>query len=621
MSQYCRRAFLTMATIALLSPAGLGAQPAPSIPPLQLTYLGAAGWEIRDGSVTVLVDPYISRLKYGGGGHPDDGRPAFARTDVAWSDTVLIDRIITDADFILVHHGHFDHLGDVPYIARKTGARVIGTETTMTILRAYGVPDEQLYAVRGGEDYQFDRFSVRVVPGLHSALGEKHYHDSRRWDAESGLEAPLRIDQFIEGGSLSFLARFEGRTVLTMGSMNFIEREFEGLDPDVLLAGINGSRLGLYNYDERLLRVTDYPPVVIPTHWDNFRLPYGFSQRANYERNIAPFIDVAAKVSPETRVISPTHLEPILLHDADVGAVEGSRRFDRQLALEDEAVTSANVSIGDVNADGHQDIFLVKGRHWPLEDLILLGDGGGSFEPAYPVGSTADRSYSGVLVDMDRDGDLDIVVSNDEPDPKLVHLNDGHGRFEVGSTFGRPDWSTRHVEVADLNGDALPDVVLANRSGGESGWSYICFGVEGGRFAEECVGFALGSSTTITAADFNDDGALDLVVPHRDGGQSFVYLNDGRGNFEDRRPFGPPDAAIRSAVAADLDEDGTLDLVVIDERTGPAILRGRADGTFAAADRPGPGRPAGRHRGVCRIAAGRLLQRWPPGSDAGAFRR
>lgn len=281
--------------------------------PMTLTYLGAAGWIIDDGTVTVLIDPWVSRLKYGGGGHPDDTRPDFARTDLAWSDTVAIDSIIPAADYILIHHGHFDHLGDVPYIARKTGAKVIGTETVMSILAAYDIPDEQLYPVQGGEDYQFESFSVRVVPAIHSALNEKHYMDTRRWSERSGLVAPLRINQFIEGGSLSFLARFDGRTVLTMGSMNFIEREYEGLQPDVLLAGINGSRLGLYRYDERLLRVTDDPEVVIPTHWDNFRLPYGFSQEANRERNLVPFIATAAELAPESRVILPVHLEPIVL--------------------------------------------------------------------------------------------------------------------------------------------------------------------------------------------------------------------------------------------------------------------------------------------------------------------
>jgi L-ascorbate metabolism protein UlaG (beta-lactamase superfamily) len=280
-------------------------------PPLELKYFGAAGWEITDGNVVVLIDPWLSRLKYAGPGHPDDDRPNYERTDIAVADTALIDDHITRADFILVHHGHFDHLGDVPYIALKTGAKVIGTETTIMILRAYGVPNDQLYAVAGGEDYQFDGFSVRVLPGIHSALGEKHYHDSRRYDRDTRLEAPLRIEQFIEGGSLQFLARFDRHEVLTMGSMNFVERELEGITPDILLAGINGSRLGLYKYDERLLRVTNNPPVIIPTHWDNFMLPYGFSQQANFDRNLAPFIETVAELSPGTRVIPPMHLETI----------------------------------------------------------------------------------------------------------------------------------------------------------------------------------------------------------------------------------------------------------------------------------------------------------------------
>jgi L-ascorbate metabolism protein UlaG (beta-lactamase superfamily)/enamine deaminase RidA (YjgF/YER057c/UK114 family) len=279
--------------------------------PLEMTYFGTAGWRISDGEVVVLVDPYISRLKYGGAGHPDDDRPAFARTDLAWSDTTLIDSLITEADFILCTHSHFDHLGDVPYIARKTGAKVVGHETAITILRAYGIPDEQLYTVRGGEDYQFDGFSVRVIPGLHSALNEKYYYDSRRYDDQTELEAPLRIEQFIEGGSLNFLARFQRHTVLAMGSMNFIEREFQGLEPDILLAGINGSRLGLYDFDRRLLTATGFPPVVIPTHWDNFRLPYEFSQQENVERNILPFIEAARAISPGTTVITPVHLELI----------------------------------------------------------------------------------------------------------------------------------------------------------------------------------------------------------------------------------------------------------------------------------------------------------------------
>jgi hypothetical protein len=86
-----------------------------------------------------------------------------------------------------------------------------------------------------------------------------------------------------------------------------------GIHPDILLAGVNGSRLGLYKYDERLLKVTGYPSVVIPTHWDNFQVPYGFSQEANRTRNLVPFTKTVKEVSPNSRVIPPTHLKTIVI--------------------------------------------------------------------------------------------------------------------------------------------------------------------------------------------------------------------------------------------------------------------------------------------------------------------
>jgi L-ascorbate metabolism protein UlaG (beta-lactamase superfamily) len=281
--------------------------------PINLKYLGTAGWKITDGTITVLVDPYISRMKLGTGPgiSPDDNRETVNRDDYFVSDTVGIDSLITEADFILVHHSHFDHLSDVPYIAQKTGAKVIGTETTCNILEAYGIPTDQLYPVKGGEDYQFENFSVRVIPSIHSALNEKHYIDSRTYTEVP--EAPLKVSEFIEGGSLMFLARFENHSVLTMGSMNFVEREMIGLQPDILLAGVNRSQLGLYRYNERLLAVTNYPKVLIPSHWDNFRLPYGFSQQSAVEQKLFPFREDVKKLSPQTSVIIPEHLGTITI--------------------------------------------------------------------------------------------------------------------------------------------------------------------------------------------------------------------------------------------------------------------------------------------------------------------
>lgn len=280
---------------------------------LDLKYLGCAGWEMTDGNTTILVDPYISRIKLGSGPSisPDDTRKGFTRTDYFESDTITINEIIKKVDFILVHHSHFDHLSDVPYIAKKTGAKVIGTETTNNILRAYGISDEQLLTVKGGEDYQFEHFSVKVIPSLHSALRDKQYFDSRTYTDPP--QAPLRIMDFVEGNSLMFMIRFSTHSVLTAGSMNFIEREVQGLNPDIILPGVNFSRLEIYKYTERLMKATNFPKIVIPAHWDNFRVPYGFSQEKALEQKIKPFIAEVKAASPMSKVIIPIHLETITI--------------------------------------------------------------------------------------------------------------------------------------------------------------------------------------------------------------------------------------------------------------------------------------------------------------------
>lgn len=257
--------------------------------------------------------------------------------------------------------------------------------------------------------------------------------------------------------------------------------------------------------------------------------------------------------------------------------------YGRYLLLETTSETSANISFGDVDGDGNLDVLLAKGRHWPLVDRVFLGDGHGRFRATYDLGKASDRSYSGRLADMDGDGSLDVVISNDAPDPKLVYLNDGKGHFRVGSTYGRPEWETRNASVADVNGDGLPDIIVANRS--DKSANYVCLNRGRGRFDADCIPFARYPATTITPADINHDGPIDLVVPHRDGGQSYVYLAGRGGSFSESRrvPFGPRDATIRMAEVADFDGDGLLDIVAIDERTGVSLYFGQRDGNFSSA--------------------------------------
>lgn len=250
------------------------------------------------------------------------------------------------------------------------------------------------------------------------------------------------------------------------------------------------------------------------------------------------------------------------------------RSFERILLLEDKSETSAGVSIGDLNGDGLLDIVLGKGRHWPLHNRVLLNDGKAGFS-ASNLGMAPDRTYSAALADLDGDGDLDIIVSNDEPDRKLLYKNDGQGRFtEVGS-FGGSAWSTRYVTLADLNGDGYPDIVAANRGldprsarlrgpGQALKPSFVCLNDRNGGFP--CEPLPTESATSIVAADFDGDGALDLFIPHRDGGQSILLWNDGKGHFPVSSKVGPETTWVRIGAAGDFDGDGRLDLAIIEER-------------------------------------------------------
>jgi L-ascorbate metabolism protein UlaG (beta-lactamase superfamily) len=283
-----------------------------------LQYLGTAGWEITNGTTTILIDPYLSRINGpappgGGSGHPmaGDTRRAYKWTDIATPDIPAIDAHIQKADFILVTHTHYDHILDVPHIALKTGATVIGTESTENVMRAYGVPEEQLITVRGGEDYQFQGFSLKVIPSIHSPLDHKHYFGSAT--APAGMKAPLTLEQIHpEGGTLAYLIRFPDHQILAFGGNNYIEREIEGLAPDVVLMGAGPSRKEIYDYTGRLMRDLNYPALVLPTHWDNFLLPYDASQARALEA-LQSFVQEIAAVSPKTKVIVPKYFEPIPL--------------------------------------------------------------------------------------------------------------------------------------------------------------------------------------------------------------------------------------------------------------------------------------------------------------------
>src|SRR2546421_11396603 len=234
---------------------------------LRLTWFGTNGWKIQfranDTHRTILVDPFFGRFKTGfftGTFDPETPlQPAAAD---------LIDRHVpTAVDHILIGHGHWDHLADVPAVHRRTGAMVIGSETHWHLMRGFRLPDEELVIVEGGEVIAFDGYTIEVFAGLHSLGATRKYVLPGHLLADP--PEPTMVGDLPEGDTLCYLLTIDdGPSLFIMSSANFVERAFAGIRPDVaLVAGIFRDHIG--RYTDRLTAALGHPPVLLPTHWDN----------------------------------------------------------------------------------------------------------------------------------------------------------------------------------------------------------------------------------------------------------------------------------------------------------------------------------------------------------------
>ena len=289
-----------LGSVGCAKPTPAPSMPAPGPPalPVTLTYLGVAGWEVTDGAHDLLFDPYFSRI--------DVERGAQALSpDLA----AIEQHAPTRADVILVGHSHYDHLLDVPTIARATGASVVGTESTLNVARASGVPERSLVLAHGGETLTFGPFSVRVLRGLHSLTGQSSGTIPR------DVTLPMSADGYAEGGTLQYLVRVEGRTLLFIGTANFVETELEGLRPDVAVVAV-GLREKIRDYSCRLMRTLGQPPLVLTNHFDAFSEPLGPKQMDigdDGRASLARFAEEIHACAPATKVVVPDHLRPIAI--------------------------------------------------------------------------------------------------------------------------------------------------------------------------------------------------------------------------------------------------------------------------------------------------------------------
>ncbi|MEV4056326.1 MBL fold metallo-hydrolase [Amycolatopsis sp. NPDC049688] len=270
---------------------------------MTLRWWGNNGWEIRIGTKTILIDPWLTRFKTG----TYTSAGADPRTPLSVNEALIdgyLDRGFLHADHILVTHGHYDHLTDVPYLARRTGATVLGTETHLSLMAALGAPEDQLAIATGGEDLTFDGYSIRVLRSLHSATGTRARVAFPGTRPLSRCDRPRVISDLLEGGTLAYAVSGGGASVLDFGGSNYIESELAGLRPDVVLLPPGGAKVT--DYVPRLLRILGNPRFVAATHWDDFDLPLGQAHDPNGGLEVLRKAVVAA--SPGSEFVVLDHL-------------------------------------------------------------------------------------------------------------------------------------------------------------------------------------------------------------------------------------------------------------------------------------------------------------------------
>jgi len=117
-----------------------------------LDWFGCATFRLTVGRVVIFLDAYLDRV------------PAAPQVGLRPED-------VERADWIVVGHSHFDHLYGAERIAKRTGARILGSHETVRVMEAQGIPVAQMVAVAGGERVRLsDEIVVDVFPSQHSCV-------------------------------------------------------------------------------------------------------------------------------------------------------------------------------------------------------------------------------------------------------------------------------------------------------------------------------------------------------------------------------------------------------------------------------------------------------------------
>ena len=250
----------------------------------------------------------------------------------------------------------------------------------------------------------------------------------------------------------------------------------------------------------------------------------------------------------------------------------------------------AGVAIGDLNNDGLQDIFFAGNQ---VGDELYINKGNLTFEnKTQQAGITDNGGWSSgvIFADVNQDGYLDIYVTRElyDNNPELrrnkLYINQGDATFkEEAQQYGIDnDQRTRHATFFDYDHDGDLDLFLCNQPPNPGDYSSFSrdeliqpeyniklYNYNDGKYTDvtAVAGMAMtGFPNSISATDLNNDGWVDLYVANDFWIEDWIFMNNGDGTFSNDIYERTKHISFSSMGidAGDIDNDGDQDLIVVD---------------------------------------------------------
>ncbi len=250
------------------------------------------------------------------------------------------------------------------------------------------------------------------------------------------------------------------------------------------------------------------------------------------------------------------------------------------------------LAMGDFNGDGTPDLVAVNGDNVS----VLLGNGDGTFQSLPSINIPGSQLHTVAVGDFNGDGILDLAVAGGPSYSGTVYvlLGNGDGTFQAPVSYAVGAYPA-DIEVADVNGDGIPDLVVYNQNDGVfNDWtgsiSILCGNGDGTfQSATTPPPFPFHNYTTAAFAFLvdPDTGRIDLVVGNNrgiGGHDSVISLlvnqgNDADGHAMFQRMDYPTMSDINALTVADFNGDGLPDVLWV-ANGGVGVYLGMVGGLF-----------------------------------------